>query len=306
MYHSAPGNEQLPYYGAANFNGKPMMRGGQRFNVVGMALSLFVPWILFCFVTTVNTFTTKYNSPSVANVATFMCFGIALLFGYLAFAAARKWKQGGPSPAWYVFIFVTSMMACAIGQVSSQMNYTKNMRPYYDVISLNAYPSVDPSKYKGQQLMDMGQVTFTSGSHLELTKSIGFRNLDTYCVAPIVSANSTGETYDFWAVGLNCCSGHTPDFACGEYNNPLAHSGLRLMRDDLRSYFRLAVQQAVAAYNIKANHPIFLYWMQDPTAEVNAYQDQGYKEYIVGISLTFGAQLFLVALAALGFNKIGM
>merc|ERR1719343_360760 len=216
-------------------------------------LSLLVPCGIFTFLYSVNSFTLKYYSPSTANAASLMCCCLAFLFGYFAVVAAGKWKQGGGgNPGWYVLIFVTSLIACGVGLLGAQRNFTNNMRPYYDVISLNKYSSVDPSKYKGQQLMDMGQVTFTPDTRLEITKSMGFRNLDVYCVAPIVSANGTTDTYDFWAVGLNCCSGHASDFACGEFNNPSAHSGLRLMRDDLRSYFRLAVQQAVAAYNIKA------------------------------------------------------
>merc|ERR1712217_485151 len=159
-----------------------------------------------------------------------------------------------------------------------------NMSPYFDIQNLATYPSVDPTNYRGQQLMDAGQINFVPGTHLDLTKSMGFENLETYCVAPVTigtGANASLPYYDFWAVGLNCCSGHVPDFHCGEYNNPKASSGLRLMRDDLRAFFRLAVQQAEAAYNIDAGHPVFLYWMQEPSTEIEAYQDDGYKYFLI-------------------------
>merc|ERR1719502_2180472 len=71
-------------------------------------------------------------------------------------------------------------------------------------------------------------------------------NLDLYCVAPIVKGNAQLTSYDFWAVGVNCCSGAQSDFRCGEYTNPHSKSGLRLMKDDQRPFYRLAVQQSTS------------------------------------------------------------
>ena len=67
-------------------------------------------------------------------------------------------------------------------------------------------------------------------------------------MAPIVVGNGTLESYDFWAVGLNCCSSNTGDYRCGEFSNPAAQSGLRLMDQREADFFRLAVQQAEASY----------------------------------------------------------
>merc|ERR1719409_1129997 len=125
------------------------------------------------------------------------------------------------------------------------------MQPVYDIENLNAYPDVNPAVERGGQLMDAGRVAFTSGSRLDFSKSMRFRNYDDYCVVPVVQGTNKvkQETYDFWVVGLNCCEGPIGEFRCGEwpigefrcgeFNNPEAHSGLRLMRDTQRPYFRL-------------------------------------------------------------------
>eukprot|EP00448_Togula_jolla_P011479 CAMPEP_0170602872 /NCGR_PEP_ID=MMETSP0224-20130122/18620_1 /TAXON_ID=285029 /ORGANISM="Togula jolla, Strain CCCM 725" /LENGTH=235 /DNA_ID=CAMNT_0010927735 /DNA_START=269 /DNA_END=976 /DNA_ORIENTATION=- len=230
---------------------------------------------------------------------------IIIALGYSAFSAWRRRSNGEGEPTWYVFLFVTSLIAwIAAGSVGSA-NYNNNMVPFYDVQNLNTYTAVDPAVYRGQQLMDAGRFVFTPDSKLDLQKSMGFRNNDLYCVAPIVSGNTQLDSYDFWAVGTNCCSGHAADFHCGEFNNPQAISGLRLMREDQRPFFRLAVQQAEAAYNMKATHPIFLYWMQDPMAEINAYQDAAFKTFLLSIFGFFAFQFFMVVMAMFVFAKRG-
>lgn len=304
--YAAPVYEQQPYMGA--YAAKPMVAQPKRrhVNVTAVLISTMVPWLLFTFVFTVLSFSVHYNSPELTNLLVWLCLGIVILLGYFAYAALKKkWQGEGTNPTWYIFVFVTSFIAWAAACSYGSYNFAQNMQPYFDLNAMNVYQSVDPSQFKGQQLMDMGRVVFTDDTKLDLTKSMGFRNQDMYCVAPIVSGNGTMPQYDLWAVGTNCCSGHAADFACGEFNNPSAHSGLRLMRDDLRPYFRLAVQQAQAAYDIQATHPVFVQWMQDPMAEVNAYQDEGYKQYLIGVFLYFTVQVFFVVAATVAFVKAG-
>merc|ERR1740117_1224213 len=89
------------------------------------------------------------------------------------------------------------------------------------------------------------------------------------------------------------------------FNNPHARAGLRLMHPEQRPFYRLAVQQAEAAYNIKATHPIFFRWMQDPVGDVNKYAADGMKYGLLGSSSFAGFNLMFVIGAVVGFSKIG-
>lgn len=172
-------------------------------------------------------------------------------------------------------------------------------RPFHDIESLALYVDVEPGA-SGQQLMDAGRIFFKPGSHLEMGKSMSFKNGNVYCVAPVTSSarsSALGDavSYDFWAVGVNCCSGARSDFHCGEHSNPLAAAGLRLMDDSQRPFFRLAVQQAEAAYNIHAPHPIFVNWMQDPNTKAHSYLDEAHKQFTISVWCFLVLQAFAVA-----------
>lgn len=129
--------------------------------------------------------------------------------------------------------------------------------------------TIDPLTASGVQFMDAGAVYFAEGSNIDTSKYVFYSNAPTYCVAPITYKNINMYKYDLWAVGVDCCNEVTPSgvvtgFQCGEYNNPEAHAGLRVMSDSVQPYYRLAVLQAQAKFNISTTNPLFFTWMEDP------------------------------------------
>jgi hypothetical protein len=284
-----------------------VMHKRRRMNIAGLWLSLFIPWIIFCAVSAVRSFSVRFTNPGltygiILGIAVFIFASLVL-----AYQGIQRKRHHDPryQPMWYVFLAVTSLLAFIVAWGFSTWNWNKNMSMFYNNMNLNDYFHVDPARMRGQQIMDAGSVHFVNTSHLDLKYSMGFRNDEVYCVAPINSVQSPLSNYDFWAVGLNCCSGTAADFTCGHYQDPNAHSGMRWMRDSQRPFFRLAVQQAEAAYGIKSNHPLFFTWIQDPVAEQATYLADGWKSYFLGMFTYFFFQLFLVIVAAVAFTKVG-
>lgn len=252
----------------------------------------------------------SFSAASANSVLSFVVLALVLLLGVAALTAWRRRDQSALDPKWTTFMFVAAAIAWVCAYVFGHQNFVSNIQPYKDILTLNIYTNVDPATATSQQMMDAGQIYFTSGSRLDLRRSMGFKNLDTYCVAPVTSQAasnaSSGEkpVYDFWAVGINCCSGQGPDFHCGEYKNRKASAGLRLMQEADRAYFRLAVKQAAAAYGIRADNPLFLYWMENPKLEIQAYEDAGHRYWLLGLGAFIGVQVLLVVIAAIVFSKM--
>lgn len=276
----------------------------QRLNIYALCLSLFLPWLLFTLLAALLSFETHYTSPGLCYVGAGAALFPVFMCGVSAFVAVRARAAGEPGrePTWMVFIFVTSLIAWVSAVSLGNRNFWQNMQPFFDIQNLGSYPSVDTARTRGQQLMDAGRIHFVPGTHLDTSKAMGFKNLDTYCVAPITSVDAPVSSYDYWAVGLNCCSGQASDYHCGEYNNPLASSGLRLMSDDERAFYRLAVQQAESTFNIRATHPLFFHYVQDPDVELYSHQGDGYRTFLIGMFSHFAFQLSLAAFAVWCFS----
>jgi len=279
----------------------------KRLNIIAILISLLMPWLLFCFVFAVLSFGLHYTQPSV-------CYGLALLaflggvgLPSLLAANAMKRKLVDPTyqPSWYLFLAGTCLLAFVLGALAGQSNYTTYMLKYYNLKHLAHYTDVDTNAYLGQQLMDAGRIDFKAGTKLDVSRSMGFKNHDEYCVAPIVTGSSTQAlSVDFWAVGKNCCSGVAADFHCEGFSDAQASSVVRLMSDVDRPFYRLAVQQAEATYKMTATHPLFFEWVHSEEETMNDFAQRGSVNYFVGICSYFLLQIFLTAATTLLFSKI--
>lgn len=301
-------------YGAPiPFEGKVLQfPSRKRMNVVAVTLSLFMPWVIFMLVSAMLSFSVHYKSPGICSaVVTVLGVLLTALFLISAVNLYRSRMSELPEreePSWSLFLYTTALVALILAVAVGNENFWSNMEPYYDVVNLNTYADVDPARVRGQEIMDAGRVTFVAGSRLDLNRSMGFKNMETFCIAPITSGSVEGNaplaSYDFFAVGKDCCTGNSADFKCDAYDRRDAKAGVRLVRDGDRAFYRLAVQQAQSAYSIKATHPLFFHWVLDPVASTEEYRRSGLKMYLLGMFGHFGFQLLLVAGAVSAFSKL--
>lgn len=282
----------------------------QRLNVLAILLSAILPWLVFCVTLAALCFSLHYTNPGICYMLVCAMLCIVLVFCGLAANAIRKKRNPvlygyEHNPNWHVFVFLTAFLAWVVALGAGDRLYTEKTMPYFSIVDLNTYQDVDPMHITGRQLADAGRVTFVPDVALDLQKSMGFKDDDVYCVAPIVTRGKDLTTYDLWAVGVNCCSGSSADFHCGAFKDPLAHGALRLMNDHQRPYYRLAVQQAEAAYNIQASHPVFFEWVEDANAITEGWSHSVYKTYVLLVFTHLAFQTFSVVVATLGFAKLG-
>lgn len=96
---------------------------------------------------------------------------------------------------------------------------------------------------------------------------------DTYCIAPIVNGGEVkyglagmpaSGSFDYFAVGINCCTCPNRDFKCGEWQNPLASGGIRSLDFKARPYYQLALDDWQASYGKTSKNPMFFEWTQAP------------------------------------------
>lgn len=261
----------------------------RRINCVPAMLSLFLPWVLFLVVYSVQSFYFHYVLPFCTW---FFQVSVLLCVAFYGWGAYLNSRSGLHRDFYPVYLSVAFLAASVLGWLLGDLNFWFNMQPCYNIEHLATYNNVNPSQLtlrsgqklptRGKRYQDAGKVYFESNAVVDVNRSMSFKMGDLYCVAPIVDPNCKKNCgYDFWAVGLNCCAEDVADFRCGEYKNPVAKSGLRLMHDMQRPNFRLAVMEAEGVHKMVSTHPIFFYWLHDPVKEIAHMKHKGFKGFVI-------------------------
>lgn len=177
---------------------------------------------------------------------------------------------------WWPLVALTF---CAIGVtcglLQGHMIWATYLKRYYHIESLRSYSGIDPSVVPGRQIMDAGTVEFAQHVNIDRDHSGCFLNEgQTYCVAPIVHGGQLTDgfgvdsprfgSYDYFAVGVGCCSCETNDFRCGQWRNPAANGGIRSTDEVSRPFFVLAAEAWAAANQKTSSSPIFFTWVESP------------------------------------------
>jgi len=282
----------------------------RRINFVGLFASAFVGPILFVMILTILSSEYRFHHPRRALLS---CVpgAVSVWVSWVAFERNRVTDR---EPKWLGFVFFSMVFAFLSAAVAGNLNYESYMLPYYDSLSLNEYPDVNVAETTADSYLDAGFIGFSDGSilatGLPMNITAMYRYGTTYCVAAIINTNVNGGvpltgTYDFWAVGKDCCDEPAGTFMCGEFKNPAARSGFRETNLKDRPYYLNAVAQAEAKYGISSQYPIFVHWTQDPVEYSMEFKRQGQELYMLSIVSYLFVNALLVCVGFIGFSRIG-
>lgn len=203
-------------------------------------------------------------------------------------------------PCWK---FILCCTAAILGGFTGHYLWETCWQQYSEVSRLKIYKDIDTALTPGQQIMDAGAVDFARGTGIDTEHAGCFMNAGTtYCVAPIVAngevKHSLGAapamgSYDYFAVGVNCCSCPDMEFRCGAWMNPSAEGGIRSTDLEARPFFKLAVDAWSSSYRKASKHPLFFEWVESPVSYWASLRHRFYK--------LLAAAIFLPALVVFGF-----
>lgn len=173
---------------------------------------------------------------------------------------------------WPMNLAFWSFAATVLGALMGSWLWSECLAPYYELRGLQKYKDINPEHVPGERIQDAGLVDFTNFVEMDRAKGGCFMNRgNTYCIAPIVNGGQVkyglsgvpeSGSYDYFAVGINCCSCPNRDFQCGEWQNPMASSGIRSLDYKSRPYYSLALDDWQASYGKTSKHPMFFDWVQ--------------------------------------------
>jgi len=122
---------------------------------------------------------------------------VAIIVGEVRLRTVKRKNWLDTVPFWHC------VLAVSIGSFAGCFNFSEHMLPYHHVAHGSEYINVLPQE-KAEAYADFGKLIFAPEAKVDTVKSIGYKQRDTYCVAPVLEEAQT--EVEFWVVGKGCCS----------------------------------------------------------------------------------------------------
>lgn len=205
-------------------------------------------------------------------------------------------------------VYFTVMLGAAslIGYGLGEWLWHDYSMPYFTYEDLQTYHNVNTKKDQGSRYADAGVVYFADGTNVLQGRGACLKNDVEYCIAPIVNCAPYGDcgpletdtgSFDYFAVGTDCCGCPEGEFRCGDWNNPITHGGLRQIDDENVLYYKLALKEWQAQYGKTSKAPLFFHWELRPQMKANSLAHLGLYYSVMSAGAFFGFQL-MVSFAA--------
>lgn len=251
--------EKIKSYGAVALAPPP---DGETSQWQGIDLpDLLLPWGMFTIVLLPWALDKR-----ILRVATLLlCLFLARKF--IVFSKGTPWKMLG----WFSLISTGAAVFSGYYICSKyvEYGYMYGALPHFEQV----YPSESPDAYR-----DAGVIQFNPTSYVDSSMSVGFKDSELWCVAPItapaapgMSGQPAGTVYGWWAVGTDCCE-ERARFRCGMATNPKAHMAMAVIPGSplYSENYKKAVKMAALLYGIAAApDPMFVMWTTNPDENIN-------------------------------------
>eukprot|EP00746_Dinoflagellata_sp_MGD_P163376 gnl/MRDRNA2_/MRDRNA2_91369_c0_seq1.p1 gnl/MRDRNA2_/MRDRNA2_91369_c0~~gnl/MRDRNA2_/MRDRNA2_91369_c0_seq1.p1 ORF type:complete len:375 (+),score=28.58 gnl/MRDRNA2_/MRDRNA2_91369_c0_seq1:87-1127(+) len=248
-------------------------------------LLILVPLFVFILITCLF----LYAHHVVPNLTWFTVFSTFLCSGGLCAMALYGTRDIG-----WCFVLGTSCgVACILAIWWGSTGYQWYMREFWWMEIGRHYTELNATT-SAQSRSDASWLHFHLGSHVDTTKTVGYRGAGrgagaVYCVAPVLSANQLTRV-EYWAIGKDCCQKRS-GFTCDEAGNPGAQSAVAMLGQDFidQDFYQRAIRQAESAYKLaSAEGAMLVHWVSDPKSIRDGLLWQG------GALLLMGAAMELV------------
>jgi len=223
----------------------------------------------------------------------------------LTLTLPRQFDAKGPLGNGDWLAVCVCLFAAISGTFTGIYAYEVYTGPFYAVVLGREYGDVVASS-PGAAYQDGGRFHFARTSAVDYNRVVGFKNRDSYCVAPVVDAGAAQtRKVTFWAVGVNCCS-FRGDFKCGDAGNDsgMVKGAARAPPDGVlfrpwEAGYANAIRQAASIYDLEVDEEaILLSWVDDPGASSRALIFCSLGVVLLGAALFALVSLVTLALTA--------